>query len=68
MDEFVQLVSEQAEVVATVGTRFGCRDPKDDAILEVATTAQAPYVVTRDDDLKRDPELLFLAALAASEG
>jgi hypothetical protein len=81
VDEIVRLISEQAEVVATVGKRFGCRDPKDDAILEAATTARAPFIVTRDDDLKRDPDLLermveagvtiasvtgFLAALAES--
>ncbi len=35
-----------------------CRDPADDFLLETALLGQAGYMVTRDDDLKRDLELI----------
>jgi predicted nucleic acid-binding protein len=35
-----------------------CRDPKDDLILETALVAKARYVVSRDDDVKRDLDLI----------
>lgn len=35
-----------------------CRDPHDNMFLETAIKGGAEYLVTRDDDLKRDPELL----------
>jgi predicted nucleic acid-binding protein len=31
------------------------RDPRDDIFIAVAATAGADFLVTRDDDLKRDP-------------
>lgn len=35
-----------------------CRDPDDDLILETAILGQAQYAVSRDDDIKRDLDLL----------
>ncbi len=35
-----------------------CRDPWDDHILAAAQAAKADYLVSRDDDLKGDPELV----------
>lgn len=35
-----------------------CRDPHDNMFLEAAIKGNARYLVTRDDDLKHDPELL----------
>lgn len=35
-----------------------CRDPKDDMILETAILGEAQYVVSRDDDIKRDLDLI----------
>ncbi len=35
-----------------------CRDPDDDLILETAILGQAQYAVTRDDDIKRDRDLM----------
>ncbi|GBC96989.1 hypothetical protein HRbin16_02805 [bacterium HR16] len=35
-----------------------CRDPRDDFLLETAIWGGAEYIVTRDDDLKRDPALI----------
>ncbi len=46
-------------VVTAVG-----RDPKDDVFLAVAVAGGADALVTRDDDLKRDPAVLAYAAVA----
>lgn len=35
-----------------------CRDPRDDVVLETALLGRANYAVSRDDDLKRDLELM----------
>jgi putative PIN family toxin of toxin-antitoxin system len=35
-----------------------CRDAGDDAILATAIRGQANYLVSRDDDIKRDPTLI----------
>ncbi len=35
-----------------------CRDPKDDILLETAILGEADYVVSRDDDIKRDLDLI----------
>ena len=35
-----------------------CRDPRDDAVLETALVGGAEYIVSRDDDVKRDEELI----------
>ena len=56
--EFVRLVAEGSMVIATTSRKFGCRDPKDDALLEAAIAASADVLVTRDDDLKRDLDLM----------
>ena len=56
--EFVRSVGEGVSVIATSGLELGCRDPKDDALLEAATISSADAIVTRDDDLKRDADLV----------
>ena len=38
-----------------------CRDPDDNEILEAAIRGKSRYLVTRDDDLKRDLELIEVA-------
>lgn len=35
-----------------------CRDPDDDILLETAIIGNARYFVSRDDDIKRDEELI----------
>lgn len=35
-----------------------CRDVKDDMLLEAAILGKAKYLVTRDDDIKRDLKLI----------
>jgi uncharacterized protein len=56
--EYVRLIAERADVVATTGRSFGCRDPKDEALLEAAVVGPADLIVTRDDDLKGDGDLV----------
>jgi uncharacterized protein len=35
-----------------------CRDPDDDVVLETAILGEAQFVVSRDDDIKRDLDLM----------
>ncbi len=56
--EFLQLLVAQAIKVTPTGQLQVCRDPDDDLILETAVLGQARFVVSRDDDMKRDPELM----------
>ena len=58
---FVQLIAARASVAETPGNLKICRDPDDDDILEAAIGGKAQYLVTRDDDLKRDLDLIKLA-------
>jgi uncharacterized protein len=58
---FTQLIAARASVVETAGTLRTCRDPDDDEILEAAIHGKAQYLVTRDDDLKRDLDLIKMA-------
>lgn len=39
-----------------------CRDPKDDFILEAAILGNVQYLVSRDDDVKRDLDLTLRLA------
>jgi putative PIN family toxin of toxin-antitoxin system len=58
---FVRLIAARADVVPTFGGLKICRDPDDDEILEAAIQGKAEYLVTRDDDLKRDLDLIKMA-------
>jgi predicted nucleic acid-binding protein len=55
------LIAARASVVETRGVLKICRDPDDDEILEAAILGKAQYLVTRDDDLKRDLDLIKMA-------
>jgi putative PIN family toxin of toxin-antitoxin system len=55
--ELVVLLRRAAVVVPVSGTVQLCRDPDDDVVIETALRGQADMLVTRDDDLKRVPEL-----------
>jgi putative PIN family toxin of toxin-antitoxin system len=54
---FTRLHSEAA-FVAVEGNLRLCRDPKDDIILETAILGEASHLVSRDDDIKRDLNLI----------
>jgi putative PIN family toxin of toxin-antitoxin system len=56
--EFVALLEVKAILVEPRGDLQLCRDPRDDIVLETALLGKANYVVSRDGDLKRDPELM----------
>jgi putative PIN family toxin of toxin-antitoxin system len=57
----VRLIAARANIVETSGDLKICRDPDDDEILEAAISGKATYLVTRDDDLKRDLDLIKMA-------
>ena len=59
--KFVRLIAARATMVELSGELKACRDPDDDAILEAAIRGKATYLVTRDDDLKGDLDLVKLA-------
>ena len=56
--EFVRLLADRAVTVVPTGQLRLCRDPDDDLILETAQLGQAQYAVSRDDDIKRDQDLI----------
>ncbi len=56
--EFLQLLSARSITVTPSGQIKVCRDPDDDLILETAILGKAQYIVSRDDDIKRDPDLM----------
>jgi putative PIN family toxin of toxin-antitoxin system len=56
--EFLQLLIRRSQIVVPTGAVRECRDPDDDLILETALVGQAQYAVTRDDDIKRDRDLI----------
>jgi putative PIN family toxin of toxin-antitoxin system len=56
--QHLRLIAAGAAVVPVTGTLKLCRDPDDDVVLEAAIAGGAKYLVTRDDDLKRDLNLI----------
>jgi len=58
--ELVALLAEKAEIVEVSGAMRLCRDPDDDVVLETALNGQADVLVSRDEDLSRDLDLIAL--------
>lgn len=58
IEQFLGLLYRRAVYVVPQGTLHLCRDPDDDLILETAMLGSARYVVSRDQDLKGDSELV----------
>jgi hypothetical protein len=52
--QYLELIAARSAVVPVAGKIKLCRDPDDDAQLEAAIAGGAKYLVTRDDDIKRD--------------
>jgi len=50
-DAFVQMLCELSTVVPVYGVPMGCRDPKDDVVIETAMNANVDLIVSRDKDL-----------------
>lgn len=57
-EEFLRLLIQRSQIVVPTGSLHECRDPDDDLVLETALLGQAECIVTRDDDLKRDLDLV----------
>jgi len=60
-EALLRLIVARATVATTSGNLRACRDPDDDEILEAAIQGNSRYLVTRDDDLKRDLDLIVAA-------
>jgi putative PIN family toxin of toxin-antitoxin system len=58
VEEFLELLIQRSQIVVPTGAVHECRDRDDDIILETATLGQAQYAITRDDDIKRDLDLI----------
>jgi putative PIN family toxin of toxin-antitoxin system len=56
--EFLILLAQRSRLTYPTGELHECRDPDDDVVLETAIQGKAEYVVSRDDDLKRDQDLI----------
>ena len=55
---YLRLIAARSVRVPVTGQITVCRDPDDNFILEAAVAGKATFIVTRDDDLKRDLELI----------
>ena len=49
---------ESARTVSVEGYLNLCRDPRDDTVLETAIAGKATHIVSRDEDLRRDVDLV----------
>ena len=58
IERFLTLLSQKAIHVEVSGNFRICRDPDDDIILETALLGKAKYMVSRDDDIKSDADLI----------
>jgi len=56
--KYLELIFRKAKKVEPSGNINICRDVKDNMILETALSGQVKYLVTRDDDIKRDLNLV----------
>ena len=60
--ELIILIEERSEHVLLSGDISVCRDKDDNQIIETAIKGQAKHIVTRDDDIKFDRNVIsFLA-------
>lgn len=55
--KFIRLINESSIKVIPSGSMHICRDIFDDIVLETAILGKAKYLITRDDDIKRDINL-----------
>jgi len=61
VDTYLRVIAARTALVSIPRTLKICRDPDDNDILEAAIHGGAQYLVTRDDDLKRDLDLIHAA-------
>ncbi len=58
INQFIELLLRRAVLVAIGGQLKLCRDERDNMFLETAIAAGAEYLISRDDDLKGDSDLI----------
>jgi len=58
IEEIITLIEERSEHVLLSGNIEICRDKDDNFVIETAIKGKAEYIVTRDDDIKFDKEVL----------
>jgi uncharacterized protein len=58
IDAFVRPLVELAEIAEVRGEIQLCRDPKDNMVIETAINGRADVIVSRDEDLARDLDLV----------
>ena len=59
ISSIITLLQSRAESIPDPAIVPVSRDPRDDIFVAAARTAHADFLVTRDDDLKRDPNVLL---------
>ncbi len=58
LETLLEKIRERGITTEPVGRVQVARDPKDDYLIDLAVAGGANYLVTRDDDLKRDPAVV----------
>lgn len=58
VDTLLALLHERADLTDVAGEVRLCRDPDDDTVIETALNGRADALVTRDDDLKGEADLV----------
>ena len=58
VEAFVAGVGAVVRLAPVSGDLRLCRDPDDDMVLETAVRGGAAYLVSRDEDVTRDPDLI----------
>jgi putative PIN family toxin of toxin-antitoxin system len=58
IETYLAVILERSELIEIQETVRLCRDPKDDVVIETAIEGGARYIVSRDEDLTRDLDLV----------
>lgn len=56
--EYLALLRSRSLLIEITGIMKMCRDPRDDFLIEMALWGGVDCIVSRDDDLKRDSDLV----------
>ena len=56
--QFVAWIWATTQMVVPLAESYGCRDQDDDIVCASAVAGRVHFLVTRDDDLKRDSKLM----------
>jgi putative PIN family toxin of toxin-antitoxin system len=58
INQFIEILTATSIKIELKNNIHICRDKKDNFVLETAINGKANYIVTRDDDIKRDTDLI----------